>query len=616
MERPGKRGTRVIAVAIVGFTLLAALQTWRSGDADARVRFARQSERALETLLFGMRAYVSGLSEARGLFVFGVPDRAAFSEVVAAILTARHLPGLQRVGFAERLRRDQLDAAEARERAAGNPAFRVWPREPPRPEYTAVALVEPLDERSRRALGFDMLSDPSRRAAMERARDTSQPALTEKLLLLPDNEGVAQPGFVLFLPVYRRGAPAGTAAERRAALLGWLYTAFRSRDLFVATLGEAPLREVSLQVFDGPSADLRRLLFETGEPPHPRLVHPRPPLRTTASLEVSGRTWTMAIEELPGAGLDPFWQAALVLIAGGAVSALMMRTAGSAERHLHEQRALLDKEQAARLEAQRAVHLRDEVLAVVSHDLRNPLNAVVLGAQVLGKLAGMEQLPAAQRAMAERAVLSIRRSTERMQLLLGDLLDLARLETGPLSIERNACDAAALLREAVDLQLPLAEQRGVTLALVAAAGLPRISCDRSRVLQIFANLIGNALKFTPAGGRIEVRASSLDGGEAIELAVADTGCGIDPAHLAHVFDRYWQAERSDRHGVGLGLFIVRSLVEAQGGRIAVESAPGKGSVFRFTLPMAPGAPCATPPEASPAAAAKQEPAGPSATPDP
>src|SRR5207237_5884900 len=136
----------------------------------------------------------------------------------------------------------------------------------------------------------------------------------------------------------------------------------------------------------------------------------------------------------------------------------------------------------------------------------------------------------------------------------------------------------------VDLQLPLAEQRGLSLRCTGSAGLPRVLCDRSRLLQVLANLIGNAIKFTPAGGSIAVETRPADDDKTVEVTVRDTGRGIDPAHLPHVFDRYWQAEQSDRRGGGLGLFIARSLAEAPGGTIPGEGEPGQGHWGRVTLP--------------------------------
>ncbi|MDO9018472.1 MAG: sensor histidine kinase [Deltaproteobacteria bacterium] len=244
-----------------------------------------------------------------------------------------------------------------------------------------------------------------------------------------------------------------------------------------------------------------------------------------------------------------------------------------------EQHRLREFAEQRAADAQRATQARDEVLAIVSHDLRNPLASIVAAAALIGQTA--EDTAGVRRRSAV-----IQRSAARMTSLIGDLLDVSRIEAGGLALERAPHAVDALVAEAVEHQRALAEERGVRLRAELPGALPRVDCDRDRVLRVFANLLGNALKFTPAGGDIVVRAA-LDGA-AVRVSIADTGRGIAAEHLPHLFDRYWQA-RSDNHGgAGLGLAIVKGLVEAHGGRLSVESTPGAGSTFSFTLPLAAG----------------------------
>jgi PAS domain S-box-containing protein len=230
-------------------------------------------------------------------------------------------------------------------------------------------------------------------------------------------------------------------------------------------------------------------------------------------------------------------------------------------------------------ESQRAVAARDEVLAFVSHDLRNPLSAISMATELLQRLLGKAA------SQERRAVDNIFRSVERMEHLIGDLLDLARLEAGRLSMELRNYDVRTLVADATDLLAPLAASKSVSLAGEAPA-MP-VFCDRERILQVLSNLIGNAIKFTPEGGQITVRASAASAD--VQLEVADTGVGIAAEQLPHIFNRYWQATRHDRRGLGLGLAIAEGIVVAHNGRIWVESQLGQGSRFYFTLPArAPG----------------------------
>lgn len=228
-------------------------------------------------------------------------------------------------------------------------------------------------------------------------------------------------------------------------------------------------------------------------------------------------------------------------------------------------------------DAEQATRTRDEVLAMVSHDLRNPLNLIVTsGSFLLDTATGLEPRQREQLRLIGRAA-------GQMNRLIQDLLEVSGIEGGSVSIEPRAEPVEPLVREACSLLDHAAEERSVAVSCEFGDGLPRIRADRDRVLQVFGNLIGNALKFTPAGGQIVVRAEPAD--DSVRFSIADTGSGIDPDDLPHVFDRFWQAQRSRTGGAGLGLAIARGIVAAHGGQMWVESEGGRGSTFHFTLPV-------------------------------
>jgi signal transduction histidine kinase len=224
---------------------------------------------------------------------------------------------------------------------------------------------------------------------------------------------------------------------------------------------------------------------------------------------------------------------------------------------------------------QRALQARDEVLGIVAHDLRCPLNAIVLGAQFLGR-SGREC------ADARDSVATIRLSAERMNRMIQDLLDIARIEAGQLGIDRSRVPTRELILDAVAAQKPIAAAASLQLHMEVAHDVPDIWADRNRLLQVFDNLIGNAIKFTAPKGRITIGATPK--ADQLHFSVVDTGVGIDSDGLSHVFDRFWQARKGKHRGAGLGLPIARGIVEAHGGRIWVESALGVGTSFFFTIP--------------------------------
>ncbi|CAN5522290.1 hypothetical protein BH24GEM3_BH24GEM3_01390 [soil metagenome] len=237
---------------------------------------------------------------------------------------------------------------------------------------------------------------------------------------------------------------------------------------------------------------------------------------------------------------------------------------------------------AARLyrQAQQALRAREQILRVVSHDLRNPLTAVFAHADLLLHTLMEKGGDPTERAWVE----TIRRAADQMNRLIRDLLDVTSLEAGRLSFEPESCRVDSLLEEALDMLLPLAAERGIRLEAELPEQPLAVRADRERILQLFSNLVGNAIRFTPRQGSIALRVRPA--GTEVHFSVADSGIGIPAEDLPHLFEPFWKGKRSGREGTGLGLSIARGLVEAHGGRIWVESSVGVGSTFHFTLPVA------------------------------
>jgi signal transduction histidine kinase len=222
--------------------------------------------------------------------------------------------------------------------------------------------------------------------------------------------------------------------------------------------------------------------------------------------------------------------------------------------------------------------LSSEVLSIVSHDLKSPLATISMAASLLDD---------STRSAEERAhMLSmVKRATARMDRLIRDLLEVGRLDAGhTLPMSPCCADVAPVVREACDAHDALAAAASIALVRDVPAELPPVSADCDRILQVLSNLIGNAVKFTPPGGRITVSARHEDG--AVVVSVSDSGPGLTAEEQARIFEPYWQAKRTASLGAGLGLKIAKGIVEAHGGRIWIESAPGRGTTFRFELPRA------------------------------
>jgi signal transduction histidine kinase/CheY-like chemotaxis protein len=233
------------------------------------------------------------------------------------------------------------------------------------------------------------------------------------------------------------------------------------------------------------------------------------------------------------------------------------------------------RERTAEVEALRqGIQSRDEILGIVAHDLRNPLNAIVLAANML-----FQRLPDSS---ARRPVERILRGAQRADRLVRDLLEINAIEGGRFAIEKHRVETPDMILAALESQESLAANASIIIATDLSPDLPPIEADEERILEVLENLVGNAIKFTSAGGSVTVGASAAE--EEVLFWVKDSGAGIPPEQLPHLFDRFWQARKTDRRGTGLGLTICKAIVEAHGGRIWAETEVGAGTTMFFTIP--------------------------------
>lgn len=249
------------------------------------------------------------------------------------------------------------------------------------------------------------------------------------------------------------------------------------------------------------------------------------------------------------------------------LAALLIHERAATDAYLLTERARSDE----------AVAHRDDFLAMVAHDVRNLLNLVGLSVAMLRP--GKEEPEPHVAAAANR----IRRYIARMNRLIGDLVDVTSIDAGKLAIATVEGDAAALVTEATELFQPAAVEKGVTLKAEIPEGRLAAPFDHDRMLQVFANLISNSIKFTPQGGQVTIHVEPV--AEGLRFCISDTGVGIAEPMLEVIFERFWQVGKHDRRGMGLGLYISKCIVEAHGGRIWAESQVGSGSQLCFTLPV-------------------------------
>jgi signal transduction histidine kinase len=276
------------------------------------------------------------------------------------------------------------------------------------------------------------------------------------------------------------------------------------------------------------------------------------------------KSYTQARKERDRLAMWMYSLLAILILLGSVITAHFAKQTARAYR----------KEQDARDVARKAVAARDDLMGMVAHDLRNPLFAVTIQAKSLQRLAQSDVL----REQSE----SIVTLTTRMERLIKSMLDIASLEAGRFVVSPTPCAVDALMSESLTMFELLATGRRIRLVHeIKPAGIV-IHADRERVLQLLSNLIGNALKFAPEGSAVTIEIERQQ--QMVRFAVRDTGQGIRAEDLRHIFDRFWKPQGAKTKGTGLGLFIAKGIVEAHGGQIWVESEPGCGTVFYFTLP--------------------------------
>ncbi len=585
-----------IWVLLAGLVATAAATYYvqRAGRARDQLRFERSVEHVRSTITGRVDTYVALLRAGTGLFAAN-PDvrREEFAQFVSRLDLRGRYPGIQGIGFAQRVAARSLDAFVEGVRTSGRPAFRVWP-DFPREAYFPIVYLEPEDRRNTVAIGYDMFTEPVRRTAMEAAARTGTAAASGKVTLVQEIDAQKQPGFLIYAPVYERGG------GDRQTLLGFVYGPLRAGDFLSSVLTDDEERTVSIAVFDGADEPRsERLLYDDTPVGHGEAEGAR--FRSKMSIDVAGRPWVVHVRSRPafhGSGVAPLlpWIALVGLLVTLSLTFATWREAsaraaaesaaqslGRSEEALRASETrllqLIGAEREAHAQAAAANRAKDEFLATVSHELRTPLNAILGWATMLrnGRLTDQAR---------SRALDVIARSARTQADLIEDLLDVSRIITGKMAIEQRQMRLSAPIRAALDAVRPAAEAKGIIVDRRFESD-PAVLGDPDRLQQVAWNLLSNAIKFTPAGGRVSV--SLRQHGDQAELMVSDSGIGIDESFLPHVFERFQQHDSSTTRshgGMGLGLAIVKNLVEAHGGTVSAESGGANlGSTFTMRLPV-------------------------------
>ena len=557
--------------------VLGLLLTWQAWLSESRLQaLERQSEFDARVLDASNRAqlrmdsYGQVLRGAVGLMNAGPAiDRQAFQRYVATLRLDERYPGIQGIGFNRLIPAAQREAHVQSVRRSGLPDYTLRPPGE-RAVVTAIEFIEPLDPRNQRALGFDTYTEPTRRAAMERAWLSGEAALTARLTLVQEGKSDVQPGVLMFLPVYGPQGDPGTEAGRRAQLQGWVSGVFRMRDLMAGILG-GQQDQLAIRIYDGPEVQDATLLYDSEAERAGPMRRISQGLQARSVLRVAGREWTVDYVARPSvADVRPEDHRAWIAMAGVLASALIAVL-------VH----LLRRDRVRALSASRA---KTEFLADMSHEIRTPMNAII----GFSSLALNTALTVQQRDYLGK----IQSASRQLLGVVDDVLDLSKIEAGKLQVEARPFHLAELTDQITALIAQRCEQKGLQWVVEVSPDVPQhLVGDTLRLGQVLSNYATNAVKFTEQGA-ITLRVShqpSTPGRLLLRFEVADTGIGLTPEQQARLFQKFQQAEGSTSRrygGTGLGLAICKRLAGLMGGEVGVISQSGVGSTFWFTAEVA------------------------------
>lgn len=592
----------VLAVLIL-LTLGITYSFYKSAQTKDSIRFTNQVNRLHSSIENKINLYVALLKGSRG-FIEATPElnRQKFAGYIDRLDLQNKHTGIQGIGFSKIIKLAEREAFMKKMRSEGFTEFNIYPNFE-RDSYQAVIFLEPFNERNRAIIGFDMSTETILREAMERARDTGNAAASAEIVLAPGDDD-RQSGFFIYLPVYSEEFPEARE-KKRENLVGFVYSPFRSDDFLSEVYKNTPDGDINIKIYDK-EANAQNLLAQTedvnlkkadfaglGQVDFANITDERH--QTQTELNVAGRTWIIEYNALPSfAEQSSVSWTPLILLCGFAFSFMLFgmtyweaaaraeteKTAAELIAVQKQREVLLVKEREARLAAEQSNATKDEFIAIVSHELKTPLNAIAGWARILKN----QDIPANTKELALR---KIDKNLRAQASLVEQLLSYSDIISGKSNLHKEQFDFSAAFDQVYEQVKPLANEKNIEFLKKIESENAMICGDVDKLKIVVHNLLTNAVKFTQNGGKIEAALNRYD--DEIQLTVKDNGRGIGVEFLPFVFERYKQADNPhtrDYGGLGLGLTISKHIVTLHQGKITAESGgKGKGAVFTINIPI-------------------------------
>ena len=525
--------------------------------------------------------------------------RADFANFVESLELEKNYVGGQGIGYTKLFSPEERESLinQMRERE-GFEEFNIFPNSESNLQQ-AILFLEPLTDTNRKAIGYDMSTEVNRRRAMEQARDTGEAAVSGKVMLLQEPEPEKQSGFLIYLPIYKNGITPSTLILRQRNIQGFVYSPFRAGSFLKEVQRATDTETIAVQIFDGEPI-LKNLMAQTGDSSEKDfLPQIRSNFEDSKNLSFAGRQWLINYKTLPefdsqsSSGWTPFifvfglifsfsvfglafWES----ISRGKLQTVAEELFNSEK----QKRELLIKEKEARHAAELASTAKDEFISVVSHELRTPLNSIAGWTRILQT----NHLSDEKRQMALE---KIERNLRQQTSLVDDLINYTQMIAEKPILEVEPTVVSEVFEEVYKKIEKEAVEKNIELHKDNRLNGSVILCNRESIKTVFNNLLKNAVKFTPNGGKVETKLFKGRDNKEIEFVIRDSGIGIDADFLPHIFESFSQADSSitrQHGGLGLGLAISKHIVNMHNGTIEAKSeGNGAGAVFILKIPFEP-----------------------------
>ncbi len=583
----------------IALVLTISVATWLVamvivGRTSKQRRIEQLEDRAVEVrnrIEDRIEAYSTGMELLRGFMSASeqiTPDE--WSRFYESSDIERHYPGIWGFCFVDRVARDEVDSFLEEMRTIGYEDFQI--RDHRDADFAVehddrfVIRYHSLTEQNQRLIGVDVGSSPRNRAVYEKSMDSGKLSSSLPIRLLQQSEG--EYSIILSLPVYEMGKSVENVLERREALLGWIAVPVDLHELLTSELGTLSDQfRFEISQHNGLGTGDDQSLYSTLLPDDLDGIY------AMLNTRFVDNEFVLTVVPVDQTNVWLASRASIaVLIAGGLLSALFTtitwsltstrrRAVNLARDMTSSIRQSEQRQRVLALQATSANKAKSDFLANMSHEIRTPMTAILGYADVLGDLIRLHE----QNEDYAEAVHSIQRSGKHLMMIINDVLDLSKIESGKFSIDRSICDIVDTVREVYTTMRMNAMRKGLDLRVEFASAVPeQIITDAYRVRQILINLVGNAIKFTDAGS-VRIVLDVID--DELRFSVMDTGVGIDAGSIEQLFDPFQQLDNSSNRmheGTGLGLTISQHLATLLGGTIRVESVPGEGSTFTLIIP--------------------------------